>query len=185
MASPEEMAASMLQNLPEKTGKSLAQWHTVLKKSSLSKHGQLLNLLKKDHGVTHGFANLIVSKYLNPDAASATDLVEQQYAGGKSELRPIYEALVKAVRKFGDDIETAPKKSYVSLRRAKQFGLIQPSTRTRVDLGLNLPGVKASKRLEESGSFNAMVTHRVRIEDVNEVDRQLLGWLRDAYKKAG
>jgi len=184
MASPEEMAASMLANLPEKTGKSLAAWHNILQKSSLEKHGQLVNLLKKDHGVTHGFANLIVSKYLKPDPSPDTDLVEQQYTGAKSELRPIYEVLVKAITKFGNDVEIAPKKSYVSLRRAKQFGLIQPSTRTRVDVGLNLPGKKPSKRLEESGSFNAMVTHRVRVTDVNDVDKQLTGWLKEAYRAA-
>lgn len=185
MASPEEMAASMLANLRDKTGKSLAAWHKILRESSLEKHGQLVSLLKKDHGVTHGFANLIVSKYLKPDPLPDADLVEQQYAGAKSELQPIYEALVKAVNKFGSDVEIAPKKTYVSLRRAKQFGLIQPSTRTRVDVGLNLPGAKASKRLEKSGSFNAMVTHRVRITDVNDVDQQLVGWLKDAYRKAG
>ena len=56
---------------------------------------------------------------------------------------------------------------------------------TRVDVGLNLPGVKATKRLEESGSFNAMVTHRVRINGAAEVDEQLIGWLEKAYKEAG
>jgi len=185
MASPEEMAASMVANLPEKTGKSLAQWHSLLQKSSLEKHGQLVSLLKKDHGVTHGFANLIVSKFLNPDTDSGTDLVEQQYAGAKSELRPIYDALIKAVGKFGKGVEIAPKKSYVSLRHAKQFGLIQPSTKTRVDVGLNLPGARATRRLEQSGSFNSMVTHRVRVANVEEVDQQLLGWLEEAYRSAG
>ena len=185
MASPEEMAASMLANLPEKTGKSLADWHKLLRKSSLEKHGQLVNLLKIEHGVTHGFANLIVSKFLKPDETSDTDLVAAQYAGAKSELRPIYDALIKVVKKFGKDVEIAPKKTYVSLRHKKQFGLIQPSTRTRVDIGLNLPGVAASKRLEKSGSFNAMVTHRVRVTDIREVDQQLTDWLEDAYRRAG
>ena len=63
MSSPEEMAASMLRNLPDKTGKQLSEWHKILNKSSLEKHGQLVNLLKKEHSVTHGFANLIVIKF--------------------------------------------------------------------------------------------------------------------------
>ena len=53
--------------------------------------------------------------------------------------------------KLGKDVEVAPKKAYVSLRRNKQFALIQPSTRTRVDLGLNLKGVEPEGRLEGRG----------------------------------
>jgi hypothetical protein len=33
------------------------------------------------------------------------------------------------------------------------------------DVGLNLKGVRPKGRLEASGSFNAMVTHQVRLED--------------------
>ncbi len=184
MASPEEMAATMLRNIPEKTGKTLNEWHKVLKKTSLEKHGVLVKHLKTEHGVTHGFANLIVNKYLSTGSDSADDLVDTQYAGPKAELRPIYDALIKAVSGFGKDVELAPKKAYVSLRRKKQFGLIQPSTKTRVDIGLNLGKAKGTKRLEESGSFNAMVSHRVRVESVDDVDKQLIGWLKKAYESA-
>jgi hypothetical protein len=72
----------------------------------------------------------------------------------------------------------------VSLRRTKQFGLIQPATATRVDVGLVLKDVAPSGRLEASGSFNAMVTHRVRVGNVSEVDPELIAWLRQAYANA-
>ena len=81
-------------------------------------------------------------------------------------------------------MELAPKKAYVSLRRRKQFGCLQPSTATRFDVGINLKGVAPAGRLEASGSFNAMVSHRVRVSDVNEVDDELIGWLRQAYDQA-
>ena len=117
-------------------------------------------------------------------AAPEDDLVAAQYAG-KEELRPIYDAIAKAVQGFGSDVELAPKKAYVSLRRAKQFGLVQPSTKTRVDVGIQLKGVAPGKRLEKSGSFNAMVSHRVRLSEAGEVDNELVGWLKDAYDAAG
>jgi len=117
-------------------------------------------------------------------AKGGGDLVAEQYAGSKATLRPIYDLLVKKVEAFGKDIELSPKKAYVSLRRSKQFGLIQPSTATRVDVGLNLKGVAAKGRLEASGSFNAMCTHRVRLENSKQVDAELVGWLRQAYDKA-
>jgi predicted transport protein len=90
-----------------------------------------------------------------------------------------------AVAKLGKDVEVAPKKAYVSLRRAKQFALIQPSTKTRVDVGIQLKDAAPSGRLEASGSFNSMVSHRVRVGAVGEVDKELVGWLKEAYEAAG
>lgn len=182
--SPEEMTAVMIRNLQEKTGKSLPQWIKIAKASKLAKHGELLKHLKSKHGVTHGYANLIAHKTLKSDAGSAssvTDLVDGQYAGAKASLRPIYDALMVGVKKFGEDVEIAPKKAYVSLRRNKQFALIQPSAATRVDVGINLKGRAPTNRLETSGSFNSMVSHRVRLSDKKGVDKQLLGWLKAAY----
>ena len=93
MASPEAMAASMVKNVPEKTGKTLTEWHNILQKTSLQKHGELLNVLKTEHGVTHGFANLIVTKFRESGSESAGDLVATQYAGACPVLRCAYRLL--------------------------------------------------------------------------------------------
>jgi Domain of unknown function (DUF5655) len=92
--------------------------------------------------------------------------------------------LIACVKSLGPDVEIAPKKTYVSLRRSKQFALVQPSTATRVDLGLNLKGVAPSGRLEASGSFNAMCTHRIRIEGPTDIDADVRRWLKQAYDAA-
>jgi predicted transport protein len=110
--------------------------------------------------------------------------VEAQYAGKKGALRPIYAALDAALKKLGKDVEAAPKKGYVSYCRSKQFALVQPSTATRIDVGIQLKGVAPTARLEASGSFNAMVSHRVRIESVADIDAELRGWLKQAYEGA-
>jgi len=180
--SPEEMALSMIQNLPEKTGKSLEEWLQITRASGLEKHGQILKMLKTDHGMTHGFANLVAMKTLQSGPEpNQDDLVEAQYSGPKADLRPIYNSLVAEIGNFGADVEFSPKKAYVSLRRNKQFGIIQPSTKTRVDVGINLKGVDSTDRLEASGSFNAMVSHRVRVTEKAQVDGELIAWLRRAY----
>jgi predicted transport protein len=182
---PEEMAAAMIANMKEKTGKTLPQWLKIARGAKLEKHGQIVKFLKSEHGITHGFANLVAHKTLESDAgasAGTDDLVAAQYSGPKADLRPIYDSLVAAVKKFGKDVEIAPKKAYVSLRRNKQFGLIQPSTKTRVDVGINIKESKATGRLEASGSFNAMVSHRVRAADVKEVNKELIEWLKKAYE---
>lgn len=186
--SPEEMANAMIANMKEKTGKTLEQWIAIARKSGAAKHGEMVKTLKTDHGMTHGFANLVAHKTLKSDAGSkaegGTDLVAAQYAGAKSDLKPIYDALIAAAHAAGKDVEVAPKKTYVSLRRSKQFAIIQPSTKTRVDLGLNLKGVEPDGRLEASGSFNAMVTHRIRLKKPADVDKEAKAWIKDAYAGA-
>jgi len=181
---PEQMAASMIANMEEKTGKDLAGWLSITQTSGLEKHGQIVKLLKSEHGMTHGYASMVAHETLRAGTApsSGGDLVDSQYSGVKEDLRPIYDALIQQISEFGDDLEVAPKKSYVSLRRSKQFGLIQPSTKTRVDVGINLKGGEPTERLEPSGSFNAMVSHRVRLTRPEEVDSELVGWLKEAYE---
>jgi hypothetical protein len=185
--SPDEMAASMIANMKEKTGKTLEQWLKIAKKEALEKHGQIVKFLKEKHDVTHGFANLIAHKTLESDAGSSAgdDLITAQYSAKKAGLKPIYDTVLKVVESFGKDVEIAPKKAYVSLRRKKQFAIVQPSTATRVDIGINLPDTPPTDRLEASGSFNSMVSHRVRVTDAKQVNAELKKWLKAAYERAG
>jgi hypothetical protein len=187
MSSKDPQVATMEANILEKTGKPVSHWVKVSKHSGLEKHGQIVKFLKSEHGFTHGYANLVAHQALQSSAAQHEDddLIEAQYAGPKAELKPIYDKVVKAVQGFGKDAELSPKKTYVSLRRKKQFGLVQPSTKTRVDLGINLKGKAPEGRLESSGSFNAMVSHRVRLESPSDFDAEVKGWLKEAYEAAG
>lgn len=179
MATPEEMLAAMIKNMPEKTGKPLEEWLKIVKKSGLEKHGDILKFLKNDHGMTHGFANLVSSKAR--DTGEEVDLVASQYSGAKASLKPIYEAVIDYVSAL-ENVEIAPKKASVSLRRKKQFALITPATKTRIDLGLALKGEEAAGRLE---TYNAMCSHRVRLETVEDFDDQVKAWLQTAHERAG
>ena len=180
MASPEEMAQKMIDNLPEKTGKSLAEWLKVTKSCGLEKHGQIVKMLKTDHGITHGFANLIAAKTLA--SGEEVDLVAAQYSGAKSGLMPMYDELIAYVKTLGADVKIAPKKASVSLRRKKQFAVITPATKTRIDLGINLKGEPAAGRLETG---NAMCSHKVRLETADEIDADVKDWIKLAYERAG
>jgi hypothetical protein len=188
MADAQAELDAMVRNLKEKTGKDLDAWVRLAKGSGESKHGAIVTHLKTKHGLGHGYANLVAHMHLKSGSinADAGDLVSKQYAGPKAALRPWYDALARSIGAFGKDVEFAPKNAYVSLRRSKQFGLIQPSTATRMDVGLVLKGVSlpAKGRLEPAGSWNAMCTHRVRVEDAKGIDKELIGWLKQAYDAA-
>lgn len=187
MATPEEMAATMEANLAEKTGKPVGEWVKIVKASGAAKHGEIVKLLKSEHGMTHGYANLVAHRTLasSADMAEDADLVAAQYSGKKADLKPLYDRLVAMVSSFGEDVEIAPKKSYVSVRRKKQFAIFQPSTATRLDVGINLGDTAPEGRLEASGSFNSMVSHRVRLENAEDIDADLEAWLKAGYERAG
>ncbi len=187
MASVEEAKQTMAMNLAEKTGRSLEEWVAITRQTGLAKHGEFMKYLKGEHSLSHGYANFIALESLaaaEPEDQQALDLVTKQYAGDKLALRPIYEAILEKINSFGDDIEISPKKAYVSIRRKKQFCIIQPSTSRRLDIGINLKNISPTDRLEPSGSFNAMVSHRVRMHSISDLDDELLGWLKLAYEEA-
>jgi len=174
----------MEQNLLEKTGKTLDQWKLLLSQQAFSKHGEYMTFLKKEHGITHGFANFITLKVRETDAGSfnTDDLIINQYKG-KESLKPIFDKLHAVITKFGADVEVAPKKSAVSMRVKRQFALIQPSTKKRIDLGLKFNDKPYNERLETSGPFGAMCTHRVQLTDIDQIDDELLMWIKEAYEQ--
>jgi uncharacterized protein DUF5655/uncharacterized protein DUF4287 len=177
--------ASMIANLKEKTGKGLDDWLEIAVATGKTKHGEILAILKNEHGLTHGYANLVARRFLqaeNDEPTTGDGLVSSLFAGPKASLRPLYDAVIAAARGLGPDVEIDPKKSYVSLRRKKQFALLVPSTAKRLDLGLNLKGVEPAGRLEASGSFNAMCSHRIRLESAADFDAEIQGWLERAYE---
>jgi len=178
---------TMIENLHKNTGKTLEQWTEIVKKENFAKHGEAMSFLKEKHGLTHGFANLIVHKANATDAGSAEkkdDLIENQYKG-KEHLKPIYDKLMGEIQRFGNDIEIAPKNAYVSLRRKKQFAILQPATKVRFEIGINLKGYEPSGKLEAINTANAMCSHKINISDISEIDRQVIEWIKAAYDKAG
>jgi predicted transport protein len=176
---------TMIANLNEKTGKSLEEWIDIVRGEKFDKHGQIVKYLKEVRGFTHGFANLVAHKAKESDAGSVenkADLIASQYKG-KEHFKPIYDKLIKTIQSFGSDIEIAPKKAYVSLRRKKQFAILNPATKTRFEIGINLKGQTPQGQLEAEKP-NAMCSHKINLSSIDDVDDEILEWIKAAYEKA-
>ena len=181
---------SQLKNIETRSGKSLAELKAIVHTSGLKKHGEIRDMLKRDLGLGHGDANTLTHYALDsigPAAvespAAADPLVDEFYAGPKAPLRPIHDRIMAAIHAFGP-FEIAPKKTYLSLRRKKQFAMVRPATKDSIEIGLNakdLP-VHARLKLQPPGSMCHATT---RITSTAEVDAALVGWLRQAYDAAG
>jgi t-SNARE complex subunit (syntaxin) len=191
MSSVDKAFETQLKNIQTKTGKTLEQLYVIIKKSGLAKHGEIRDMLKKNLDMGHGDANTVVHFYMkstepasaqaksdSPDAA-----IDTIYSGAKAHFRPIHDKLMAAINKFGE-FDIAPKKTYVSLRRKKQFAMIGPATNTRFEVGLNMKGVKATARLNAMPP-GGMCQYKVNLTDAKEVDKELIDWIKQAYESAG
>ncbi|MFC5623336.1 DUF4287 domain-containing protein [Algoriphagus winogradskyi] len=183
----DQAAQTMIDNLAKNTGKSLDQWVAIVQKEDLKKHGEIVKFLKTEHEFTHGFANLVAHKTLKSDAGSASDtdeLITKQYKG-KEHFLPIYEKLSAEIKALGSDVEFAPKNSYVSIKRKKQFAMLIPATKTRYEIGINLKGHPAEGILEIDTKTNGMCSHKIYLTDVNDINEEVSSWLKKAYETAG
>ena len=205
MGKIEDATATQLRNIEAATGRSIEAWSALVHKSGKVKHGEIIAWLKSEHGFTHGNANAVATKArqaagsaapetATPETAApetatpqtagdtaGTGLVDAQYAGTKTHLRPICDRLVAAAQKLGSDVEVSPKKTSVSLRRSKQFALVEVPSAKRVVLGLNNKAFVVTDRLVAA---KGMCTHQVVLTSVDQIDAEVLAWLAEAYAGA-
>jgi hypothetical protein len=178
MPTPADGIQSQLRNIESAYGRSIDELVAEVAESDLTKHIEVVAMLKERHGMTHGAAHrvsLVARDRLAQAATTAT--------APAGPVQSVYKALLQTIVALGEDVEQTPKKGYVSLRRRKQFAMLQPCARW-VNLGLILHGVEAAGRLESAAKWNALFTHRVRVASAAEVDDEIRAWLRDAYRAA-
>jgi predicted transport protein len=177
---------TMIDNLKEKTGYTLDEWKSIIAKENLAKHGEIVKFLKEKHNITHGYASEIGLKVLGSDAdssANADDFIITQYKG-KEHLKPFYDKIVADIEQFDGDFKIDPKKTYVSLKRKKQFIILNPASKTRFEIGFNLKGVEAKGKLENEKP-NGICSHKINLADISEIDKEVMDWIKMAYDNAG
>lgn len=173
--------AAIASNLPTKTGKSLEDWIRLMEETGPASTKARMEWLKSEHGLGRDTAMAIVEigeGRGNPDPEA---LVDAMYAGPKAGLRPLYEALLELILSLDEAVTATPCSTYVPLLRKHTFAIIKPTTRTRIDLGLALPGVEPTERLKVAkGLGSARITHVIGLSTLEDLDDELKRWLRKA-----
>jgi hypothetical protein len=147
MADPQAAVANQIRNIEAKTGKSFAQLCQLIAHSGLTKVSEQRAFLMQSLGLGYGDANMLALRAAAAAAAPAADPLDAIYSGNKAPLRALHERLGAEIDKLGA-CEKAPKKSYISLRRKKQFAMLGPATKDALELGLNAKQLPASPRLK-------------------------------------
>jgi hypothetical protein len=170
--------------LERQTGEGVEAWNRRIKAAGPVDEPALRAWLKAEHDLTGYPAMLLAWETFGyPDflTASADELVDAQYAD-RPDLRPIFDAVIAAVSALSG-AEIQARKTYVSLVSPRRmFGIVQASTKKRVDLGLRLDGVEPQGRLLLAKSLGSdRVTRRLALESVQDLDDEALDWIRRAY----
>jgi hypothetical protein len=173
-----------LENIRAKTGKTADDFKALAAKKNLTKTADILTWLKSDFGLGHGHAMAIVHLIVHDEHrnASTDDKTDKLFGGNKAKWRESYEALAAQISSFGPDVSTSPGQTYINLLRgSKKFGIVQPLSADRLDIGVKLKDTTPGKRFEAAGTWNSMVTHRVRITQPGQIDEEVIGWLKKAH----
>ncbi len=183
MADPAAALATQLKNIEARSGRTLAALQVMVAGCGLAKVSEQRSWLMQATGLGYGDANTVVMLVRQASAPPPpADPLEALYTGPKAGLRPLHEALMAEIGRFGP-FEVAPKQKTVSLRRRRQFALLGPATKDLLEIGLNakdLPDHPRLKKLPPGGMCQATV----RIATADEIDATLVGWLRAAYDAA-
>ncbi len=190
MSSLDKARETQLANIQKKTGKSFVELKTLIENSGLTKHGEIRQMLIDQFGLGFGDASMLVHFAQESDGQTAAQakgvsiegVIDEIYSGTRSPLRPIHDALMKTITGLGE-FEVVPKKGYVSLRRKRQFAMIGPGTKGRVELGLNMKDIPGSERLLVQPP-GGMCQYKVFLVSPDEINQELQGWLRFAYDHA-
>jgi hypothetical protein len=188
------MVQKWIAELKPKTGRSLEEWIALVKKDGPKDYTARSAWLKSKHKLGGNSAWWIAEraegKGTEEDSpeeylATAVRYVEEQYAGKKAALRPIYNELLSLCKSLGPDVKACPCKTMVPLYREHVFAQIKPTTNSRIDLGLRFTTYKGKlpERLIDTGGLakKDRITHRIEVSSPADIDADLKKWLRAAY----
>lgn len=187
MDSLDKARITQLNNIQKKTDKTIDEIRIMIRESGLQKHSEIRQLFIDRFGLGYGDATMLVHFAQQSDGQSAAEasqaspeeILDGIYSGSKASLRPLHDAMMKEISKLGD-FSIAPKKGYLSLRRKRQFAMIGPGSKNRLELGLNMKGIPPTERLIEQPA-GGMCQYKVFLSSKNEIDQDLIGYLKTAY----
>ncbi|MEV6107957.1 DUF5655 domain-containing protein [Streptomyces sp. NPDC051940] len=144
----QEMRAWQVGLLEQGSGETLAVWNERIRALAPGAEAELRAWLES-HGV-RGYAQmLLVHETFGYPAflrQSPDELIDAQYAD-RPELRPVLDAVLLRAAEL-PEVTVQARKTFVALVGPRRtFARVRPTTRTRVDVGLRLPGETPGGRL--------------------------------------
>jgi hypothetical protein len=183
---PAELEKEFTENAKEKTGRTMDQWLAMAKASGMKKQMEILNWLKKDHGLNHMQAGFVASIYLNGGKAvyqNEDNLLDIQF--NKAEpMRPLYDLISEKILSAYPDTQVIAKKTYISFTAKREFAAvnIKPG---EIRLGFDLGDKPFTEVLQKSKLAGPMprISHMIILKDPKDFDKDAVSLLKESYTR--
>ena len=189
------MVMKWVAELKEKTGRSLDEWCTLIRKDAPTELAARRAWLKTKHKFGSNTASWLAERAdgqptWDESAESYLSIapvyVDEMFAGPKLALRPMADALLRVGLELGDDVRWCPCKTIIPLYRNHVIAQIKPATRTRIQFGFALDaGVKFTAKVHDTGGLKKKdrITHALDVCSMDDIDADLRKWLKMAYER--
>jgi hypothetical protein len=181
---PAELEKEFTENAKEKTGKTMDQWLAMVRAGGKSKQMEILNWLKKDHGLNHMQAGFVASIFLNDGKAvyqNEDNLLDMQFSRAAS-MRPLYDKLSENILSAFPDTQVIAKKTYISFTAKREFAAvnIRPG---EIRLGFDLGDKPFTETLQKSKLSGPMprISHMLILKDTKDLGKEIAALLKESY----
>jgi hypothetical protein len=172
--------------LADRTGEDVAAWNRRVAEAGLADEPSLRAWLAGQGVTGYAQALLVWERFGYPDflTADADELINGQYAD-RPQLRPVLDAVLAAAPALGP-VTVQARKTCVSLVSPRRtFAAVQPTTKSRVDLGLRLDHTEPAGRLQAAKNIaSGTINLRIALNGPDDLDEEAVGWLRRAYDES-
>ncbi len=173
-----------IQSAKEKTGKSLEQWLSLVKQKGLARQMEILNWLKKEHGLNHMQAAFVAGIFLNdckPVYQSESNLLDNQLVKAEG-MRSLFGQVSTAILKEFPDATMIAKKTYVSFTASREFAAINIKPK-ELRLGFDLGDMATNAVLQKSKLTGPMprISHMVIITQKDQLNKKVFDYLKQSF----
>lgn len=175
-----ELETEFIATAKEKTGKTLQEWLTMVESSGIQKQNDILEWLKREHGINHMQAQFVAGIFLNNGhpVYGAEDVLYENHFVKCPDMRRVFESVSESIISQFPGTQLIPKKTYLSFTSIREFAAINVKPK-EIRLGLDLGDEPFTDELQKSKLTGPMprISHMLILTDINQFDgkaKQLL-----------
>jgi len=185
MKTSEEFEKEFIVDCHNKTGKSLADWMSLLAPKGLTKPKETLDYLKKEEGINHMNANFISGIFLNGGKpVFNSEVLFNAHFEKFPDKREMYDQIEALVKVNFSSVQVVPTKGYISFRNEKEFAVAKIN-KGNIRVGMDLGDKPFDDYAEKAKSLGTMprIAHMVEITETAQINNNLVPLLKEANSK--
>jgi len=181
-----ELEKEFIDTAKAQTGRTLQEWLSLVNSSGIEKRNEILEWLKKGHGLNHMQAQFIAGIYLNngsPVYTNENALLENQFAKCR-EMRLLFDGVSKKIISSFHGTQLIPKKTYLSFTAIREFVAVNVKP-SELRIGLDLGDTPFTSILQKSKLMGPMprFSHMLIVTAENQLTEKAMELITQSYNR--